>query len=141
MTPAQPLNVLLVSLTPIIEIVGAMLTWTCYLPAVIAISLPPALPLVGLLLLHRHWRLRARRFAGRFDAARGAASLNKVWSPTSKICIQSTPIRSLWKQSPSLFRAARQFRLLPERRAGFRRRQRIKQDGRRMESGLLYDCQ
>jgi signal transduction histidine kinase len=51
MTPAQPLNVLLISLTLIIEIVGAMLTWTCYLPAVIAISVPPALPLVSLLLL------------------------------------------------------------------------------------------
>lgn len=49
--PTQPVNVLLISTTLIIEIVGAMLTWFCYLPAVIAISLPIALPLIGLLFL------------------------------------------------------------------------------------------
>jgi len=50
MSPSQPMNVLIISLTLIIEIVGATFTWTCYLPAVIAISLPPALPLIGLIL-------------------------------------------------------------------------------------------
>lgn len=51
MEPSQPINVLVISVTLIIEIVGAMLTWTSYLPAVIAISLPPAVPLVSLIFL------------------------------------------------------------------------------------------
>lgn len=49
--PTQPLNVLIISITLTIEIVGAMLTWTSYLPAVIAISVPPAIPLVSMLFL------------------------------------------------------------------------------------------
>lgn len=51
MVPSQPVNVLIISVTLSIEIVGAMLTWTSYLPAVIAISLPPALPLVSMIFL------------------------------------------------------------------------------------------
>lgn len=51
MVPSEPLNVLIISVTMVIEIVGAMLTWTSYLPAVVAISLTPALPLVGMIFL------------------------------------------------------------------------------------------
>jgi hypothetical protein len=49
---SQPDNILLISITLIIEIIGAMLTWTSYIPAIIAISVPPALPLVTLIFLH-----------------------------------------------------------------------------------------
>ena len=51
LVPSEPINVLIISIILIIQIVGAMLSWFCYLPAVIAISLPPTLPLIGLLFL------------------------------------------------------------------------------------------
>jgi len=44
--PSQPGNALLIGITVSIEIIGAMLTWTSYIPAILAISLPPALPLI-----------------------------------------------------------------------------------------------
>jgi signal transduction histidine kinase len=47
--PSQPVSVLIISIALIIEILGGLLTWFCYLPAVIAISLPPVMPLVTLL--------------------------------------------------------------------------------------------
>jgi signal transduction histidine kinase/CheY-like chemotaxis protein len=51
MVPSQPANVLIIYIPMTIEVVGAMLTWFCYLPAVIAISLPTAIPSIGLLFL------------------------------------------------------------------------------------------
>jgi len=44
--PSQPGNGLLIGMTLSIEIIGAMLTWMSYAPAILAISLPPALPLI-----------------------------------------------------------------------------------------------
>lgn len=44
--PSQPGNALLIGMTVSIEVIGAMLTWTSYIPAILAISLPPALPLI-----------------------------------------------------------------------------------------------
>ncbi len=46
LTPTQSGNALLIGMTVSIEIIGAMLTWTSYVPAIIAISLPPAIPLI-----------------------------------------------------------------------------------------------
>lgn len=51
LVPSEPINVLIISVALIIQIVGAMLTWFCYLPAVIVVSFPAALSLVGLLFL------------------------------------------------------------------------------------------
>ena len=51
LVPSEPINVLIISVALIIQIVGAMLTWFCYLPAVIIVSFPAALSLVGLLFL------------------------------------------------------------------------------------------
>jgi signal transduction histidine kinase len=51
LNPSQPGNALLVGVTLSIEIIGAMLTWTSYIPAIIAISVPAALPLVTLIFL------------------------------------------------------------------------------------------
>jgi signal transduction histidine kinase len=45
--PSDPANVLIISITLIIEVVGSMLTWFCYFPAVIALSFPAALALVS----------------------------------------------------------------------------------------------
>ena len=47
--PGDPQNMLIICVTMIFEIVGAMLIWFCYLPAVILISLPPSIVLVLLL--------------------------------------------------------------------------------------------
>jgi signal transduction histidine kinase len=47
MEPSEPANVLIISITLIIEVVGSMLTWFCYFPAVIALSFPAALALVS----------------------------------------------------------------------------------------------
>lgn len=49
--PSQPGNVLIISVALIIEVVGAMLTCFGYVPAVIMLSFPAALALVGSLLL------------------------------------------------------------------------------------------
>ena len=49
--PSQPINVLIITVALVIEVVGAMLTWFCYVPAVIAVAFPAALPLVSLLFL------------------------------------------------------------------------------------------
>lgn len=46
LNPSQPGNALLIGVTLSIEIFGAMLTWTSYVPAILAISLPPATPLI-----------------------------------------------------------------------------------------------
>lgn len=51
LNPTQPGNPLLIGITLSIEIIGAMLTWISYIPAIIAISLPPALPLISLIFL------------------------------------------------------------------------------------------
>ena len=51
LVPSEPINVLIISVALIIQIVGAMLTWFCYLPAVIIVSFPAALSLVSLLFL------------------------------------------------------------------------------------------
>jgi signal transduction histidine kinase len=51
LNPSQPGNALLIGMTLSIEIVGAMLTWTSYIPAIIVISLPAALPLITMIFL------------------------------------------------------------------------------------------
>ena len=51
LVPSEPTNVLIISITLFIQIVGAVGTWYCYLPAVIAISLPPTLLLITSLFL------------------------------------------------------------------------------------------
>lgn len=51
LAPSDPINVLLISIALIIQTVGAMLTWFCYVPAVIVVSFPAALTLVSLLFL------------------------------------------------------------------------------------------
>jgi PAS domain-containing protein len=44
--PSEPSNVLIISVALMIQIEGAVATWYCYLPAVIAISIPPTLLLI-----------------------------------------------------------------------------------------------
>lgn len=51
LTASEPTNVLIISVALMIQIVGAVATWYCYLPAVIAISLPPMLFLIAQLFL------------------------------------------------------------------------------------------
>ncbi|MBS0298347.1 MAG: response regulator [Proteobacteria bacterium] len=51
MIPSQPSNVMIISIALIIDVVGAMLTWFSFLPAVIVSMCPPALTLVGSLFL------------------------------------------------------------------------------------------
>jgi signal transduction histidine kinase len=51
LVPSEPINVMILSVALIIQTVGAMLTWFCYLPAVIVVSFPAALTLVSLLFL------------------------------------------------------------------------------------------
>jgi signal transduction histidine kinase len=51
MVPSQPASVLVISIALVIDVVGAMLIWFCYLPAVIVNSFPAAMPLVILLFL------------------------------------------------------------------------------------------
>ncbi|QOJ22595.1 MAG: response regulator [Gammaproteobacteria bacterium] len=51
MIPSQPSNVMVISIALIIDVVGAMLTWFSFLPAVIVSMCPPALTLVGSLYL------------------------------------------------------------------------------------------
>ncbi|MEQ1528885.1 MAG: HAMP domain-containing sensor histidine kinase, partial [Methylococcales bacterium] len=51
LVPSEPANVLIISVVLMIQIVGAVATWYCYLPAVLAISLPPTLLLIALLFL------------------------------------------------------------------------------------------
>jgi signal transduction histidine kinase len=46
LVPSEPSNVLIISIALIIQIVGAIATWFCYLPAVMVISLPPILLLL-----------------------------------------------------------------------------------------------
>ncbi len=50
--PSDPINVLVICIPLFVQVVGAMFTWFCYLPAVITISLPPMLLLITRLLLH-----------------------------------------------------------------------------------------
>jgi signal transduction histidine kinase/CheY-like chemotaxis protein len=49
--PSNAANVVIVTITLNIEIIGAILTWFCYIPAAIAILVPISLPLIGLLIL------------------------------------------------------------------------------------------
>ena len=49
--PNNAANVVIVTITLNIEIIGAILTWFCYLPAAIAILIPISLPLIVLLIL------------------------------------------------------------------------------------------
>jgi signal transduction histidine kinase/CheY-like chemotaxis protein len=49
--PSQPANVMIITITLNIEVIGAILTWFCYLPAAIAVLVPITLPLVSLLIL------------------------------------------------------------------------------------------
>ena len=51
LVPSDPTNVLIISIALIIQIVGAVATWYCYLPAVLIISLPPTLLLIGFIFL------------------------------------------------------------------------------------------
>ena len=51
LVPSQPANVMIITITLNIEVIGAILTWFCYLPAAIAVLLPITLPLVSLLIL------------------------------------------------------------------------------------------
>lgn len=48
--PNNAANVVILTITLNIEIIGAILTWFCYLPAAIAILIPTALPLIVLLI-------------------------------------------------------------------------------------------
>jgi len=49
--PSQPHNVLLMCIYVFIISMGAILAWSSYLPAVLAILLPPMAPLIGLLFI------------------------------------------------------------------------------------------
>lgn len=51
LNPSDPINVLVICIPLFVQVVGAMFTWFCYLPAVIAIALPPMLILIVQLLL------------------------------------------------------------------------------------------
>lgn len=44
--PADPANVLITCFPPIFQVLGAMLTWFAYYPAVVALSLPPTVTLI-----------------------------------------------------------------------------------------------
>ncbi len=46
LVPSQPANVMIITITLNIEVIGAIMTWFCYMPASIAILTPIALPLV-----------------------------------------------------------------------------------------------
>lgn len=46
LNPADPANVLIISFPPIFQVLGAMLTWFAYYPAVVALSLPPTIALI-----------------------------------------------------------------------------------------------
>jgi signal transduction histidine kinase/CheY-like chemotaxis protein len=50
LVPSQPANVMIIAITLNIEVIGAVLTWFCYLPAAIAILVPIAMPLVYFLI-------------------------------------------------------------------------------------------
>lgn len=49
--PSQPTNIMLITVALTIEVVGTMLIWFFYLPIVLVTMLPPALTLVGFLLV------------------------------------------------------------------------------------------
>lgn len=51
LVPSEPSNVLIISVTLFIQIAGAVGTWYCFLPAVIAITLPPTILFIALLFL------------------------------------------------------------------------------------------
>lgn len=50
--PADPANVLITCFPPIFQVLGSMLTWFAYYPAVVALSLPPTVTLIYELLLY-----------------------------------------------------------------------------------------
>ncbi|WP_428353368.1 ATP-binding protein [Methyloprofundus sp.] len=50
--PAQPVNVLIMTLYAVVVSMGAILSWFCYLPAVLAIIIPIAGTSITLLLIH-----------------------------------------------------------------------------------------
>lgn len=52
MTPSQPENVLILYVPLLCVALVAMLTWYCYLPALIAMLFPVTIPMIVLLLLH-----------------------------------------------------------------------------------------
>jgi signal transduction histidine kinase/CheY-like chemotaxis protein len=51
LVPSQPANVMIITITLNIEVIGGILTWFCYLPAAMAILVPITLPLVSMLAL------------------------------------------------------------------------------------------
>jgi len=52
LVPSDPTNLLIITIPTIVEVVGAMLTWFSYSPAVLAISLPPTIYIICQLLLY-----------------------------------------------------------------------------------------
>ncbi len=48
--PSDPANVLIICFPPIFQVLGSMLTWFAYYPAVVALSLPPTVTLIYALL-------------------------------------------------------------------------------------------
>lgn len=49
--PSEATNILIISITFVVQIEGAIATWYCYLPAVIVITFPPILLLIAALFL------------------------------------------------------------------------------------------
>ncbi|MDX8126787.1 NahK/ErcS family hybrid sensor histidine kinase/response regulator [Methylomonas sp. OY6] len=54
LVPSEATNILVISITLVIQIEGAIATWYSYLPAVIAITFPPLILLIALLFLQHN---------------------------------------------------------------------------------------